>query len=423
MTHRISVLCDTCEQGIIFRVGIGGEKNQLFSISCPKCKQKIGLELILNKKDPIIVPGINIKHFGARVDKYVNCTETEEQDNFIAINLHAELVYPTKYINEKVLLPSTIVSQKMLAHGMKNGIIEDPLINNTSNGPHVINIFDSLSGDANLRDDWLIIKKALELSNNNCIDLSEKELKKYSNLSSLPQNGKYLENIIFDFLFRFISPNSKLYSKIEDEFEKARILNSSEVDEFVSYYKSEVRNFHIKNYIEIFDEYFSNFKDFNRVLLNNKIELHPEKGSECIICPIDFDKIKMYYGNAYEFFTSHILTLICTNNILSNRKFDQFDSMTLTKYLKDVSKEGKSGPLISNQSFKNFTDILDSKIRNASHHKWFYVDDSNIGKLKYKSGGTGALREISYVDYLYKCNEITMRLAVLFMIDIYLVDS
>jgi len=72
--------------------------------------------------------------------------------------------------------------------------------------------------------------------------------------------------------------------------------------------------------------------------------------------------------------------------------------------------------------FKRFTDILESTIRNASHHKWFYIDETNIGMLKYKSGGTGEERSISYIDYLYKCNEITMGLAVLFMIEIYLIE-
>ncbi|RXK03832.1 hypothetical protein CRV02_01155 [Arcobacter sp. CECT 8989] len=422
MTQRISVECDTCSQGIVFRVGIGGEKIQLFSVACPKCKQKVGLELLLNSK-PSSFEGIPMKHFMATVKEYINCHYKDEEADFIPINLHAELVYPKIHINEKFLIPSTMVAQTLMEHAEKKGIFNyDDLTNPTPFGPSFISVFDALSGDANLSSDWFIIKKAYQLNEAGLNDLSQKELEKYSNLASLPKNGRYLENIISDFLFRYIAPNTKLYIDIEDEFEKARNLNNHELKELSDYYKNDLKKFHLKNYIEIFDDYFNNYKDFNRILLNNKIELHPESGTESIICPIDFDKIKMYYGNAYEFFTSHIITLVCVNNILQNRKYDQFEHMTFNKYLKDVSKESKSKPLHNNVNLKKFTDILESTIRNASHHKWFYVDETNIGMLKYRSGGTGAEQTISYVDYLYKCNEITMRLAVLLLIEIYLIE-
>lgn len=422
MTHRIPVECNTCSQGIVFRVGIGGEKIQLFSVACPTCKQKIGLKLLLNDK-PTSFDGLPMKHYGATVEELINCHNVKEKSNFIAINLHAELVYPKIYINEKLMIPSTIVSHSLMEHAEKKGIINyDSLAKPMPFGPRFVNVFDALSGDANLSSDWIIVKKAYQLNEAGLIDLSQKELEKYSNLSSLPKSGKYLENIICDFLFRYIAPNTKLYTDIEDEFEKARKLNDGEVERLSNYYKSDLKQFHLKNYIEIFDEYFNNYKDFNRILLNNKIELHPEVGTESIICPIDFDKIKMYYGNAYEFFTSHIITLVCVNNILQNRKYDEFEHMTFNKYLKDVSKESKSKPLHNNLNLKRFTDILESTIRNASHHKWFYIDETNIGMLKYRSGGTGAEQTISYVDYLYKCNEITMRLAVLLLIEIYLIE-
>lgn len=422
MTQRISVKCDTCEQGIVFRIGVGGEDIQLFSVACPKCKQKIELELILDRQNPTVVPGIPMAHYGGKISKYFNCSQVKEKEEFIAINLHAEMVYPKEFIHEKLIIPSTQVMPKMLEHAERMGFIKDNENTPSIFGIKMGNTFDTLSGDANLSKDWFVLKKAIELEKNGLKDLSNKELKKYSNISQLPSTGKYLLNILFDFFSRFIAPNHKLYSNIEDEFEKARALNIDQLNELVNYYDNNLKEFHIKNYLEIFDEYFTNFKDFNRILLNNKISLHPEEGLESIICPIDFDKVKMYYGNAYEFFTSHIVLLVCTNNILNGRDFDKFQSTTLNKYLKDISKESKANFLKNNNAFKKFTDILESTIRNASHHKWFYIDDNNIGMLKYKSGGTGAERSISYIDYLYKCNEITMALAVVFMIEIYLVD-
>jgi len=180
-----------------------------------------------------------------------------------------------------------------------------------------------------------------------------------------------------------------------------------------------------KNYLKIFNEYFKNFDEYNRLLLNTKIELHPADGVESVFCPINFDNVDMFYGNAYENITSHIELLVLINNVIEGRDYDKFldSSVTINKYRKKFTKESKKGPLKSNRTFNNFTLHFDSKIRNASHHRWFYVDDSSPERLMYKSGGTGTLNYITYIDYIYKCNQMALSLASLIMIEIYLMEQ
>lgn len=421
MVKRFPIKCETCEQGLILRLGMGEQKVQVFNIACPNCKQKIS---IIMEFDKSIKQKITINEVidGYSLKSFFNAVPVKEEDEFITFNLHAEMVYPKYLLHDKLQLPSVIVSPLMMAHARQKGIIteEDELQHKKKS--KYLSVFDFLGGDGNLLEDWSIIKKAWNLHKSNLNELVQKELKNYTNYSNLANNGKDIYNIIFDFFYRFILPNKNLYLNIENEFEKARKLNNNEMKIFIDYYKENLKDLFFENYIEIFDEYFNNFQEFNRVLLNNKINLHPEKDSESILCPINFNDVKMYYGNAYEFFTSHILTLVCTNNILNNRKFNEFEHMTFNKYLKDVTKEKKSKPLENNNTFKSFTNILESTIRNASHHKWFYIDKNSPGHLQYKSGGTGALRQMSYIDYLYKSNEITMSLSTLLMIEIYLIE-
>lgn len=64
-----------------------------------------------------------------------------------------------------------------------------------------------------------------------------------------------------------------------------------------------------------------------------------------------------------------------------------------------------------------------SRFNFSSHHRWFYVDDSNPERLMYKSGGIGALNYITYIDYIYKCNQMALSLASLIMIEIYLMEQ
>ena len=187
--------------------------------------------------------------------------------------------------------------------------------------------------------------------------------------------------------------------------------------EFNKYYKNELQTLYWKNYIDIFNEYFSNFSEFNRLLLNSKIELHPDEGTESIFCPTNFDKVKMFYGNAYEYATTHLTTFACVNNILHDRDYDTFENLTLSKYVK-LKKHSKATELQGNSGFKLFTDGLDSTLRNASHHKWFYIDEKDPGNLLYKSGGTGELNKISYIDYIYKSNLLIMKVAIMGMLEI-----
>ena len=83
--------------------------------------------------------------------------------------------------------------------------------------------------------------------------------------------------------------------------------------------------------------------------------------------------------------------------------------------MKDVSKEKKANPFEQIQPFYTFTDGLDSTLRNGSHHASIWRDGE---KILYRSGGTGAQREIAYSRYLHLCNKLTISLAALFIIEL-----
>ena len=174
----------------------------------------------------------------------------------------------------------------------------------------------------------------------------------------------------------------------------------------------------MRQYLSIFSDYFKIYNQLSQMVVHSRIG--DEDVDDKIVGSKSFENVKLYYGQAYESITSFFVTFACLNNILMGRSYDKFQSMTLSKYIKDVSKEKKANPFELTQPFYAFTDGLDSTLRNGSHHASIWRDGE---KILYRSGGTGAQREIAYSRYLHLCNKLTISLAALFIIELELGES
>jgi hypothetical protein len=58
----------------------------------------------------------------------------------------------------------------------------------------------------------------------------------------------------------------------------------------------------------------------------------------------------MFYGNAYEQFTSLAELLAVLNNMLAGRRYDTFQTLTLCKYRK-LDRPSRFGPFQENATF------------------------------------------------------------------------
>jgi hypothetical protein len=134
-----------------------------------------------------------------------------------------------------------------------------------------------------------------------------------------------------------------------------------------------------------------------------------------------FHRTKMFYGNAYENYTSNISILACLNNIIAGRPFDQFQSMDLKKYL-TINKANRGNPFAENTNLSEFLTCTESTLRNASHHQSMSL--INKGKdVQYRSGGTGEFKFISYSKYLEMCSAIVLSTASLYQVEMELYES
>jgi hypothetical protein len=124
----------------------------------------------------------------------------------------------------------------------------------------------------------------------------------------------------------------------------------------------------------------------------------------------------MLYGNLYEAITSNFTVLACLNNAGNGRVFDSFATMDLKRYL-TINKAQRANPFADSPAYANLARFLNSALRNASHHGAMTIDRRS-GRVTYRSGGTGASHQISYADYLYRCNQVFLRLCALLMLEL-----
>jgi len=90
--------------------------------------------------------------------------------------------------------------------------------------------------------------------------------------------------------------------------------------------------------------------------------------------------------------------------------------MTLNKYIKDVEKAKRGNPFNDTAELAVFSEDLDSALRNGSHHASIWRDGEVV---MFRSGGSGAQREMSFSRYMHICNKLTIALAALFLIELH----
>jgi hypothetical protein len=170
----------------------------------------------------------------------------------------------------------------------------------------------------------------------------------------------------------------------------------------------------LDRYFETFQEFFNCYSDFSQNLIHIKYGI--ELPSDFVASSHAFSKTKLFYGNAFETLTSNIVVLACLNNIDGGRKFDQFVTMDLNKYL-TINKADRCKSFKDVVQFQRLCACLDSTIRNASHHGGMKLIEK--GKvIQYRSGGSGQLRKMSYLSYLNQCNEIMISCCALLALEL-----
>lgn len=388
MLIRFNVKCLTCETPYTLRIGLGNNKNQQHTISCSQCRE-----------DFVVTLDIDSSRFRCTE----NCEETDEQGTII--NVHPYHPISTEQMHEDGVFP--------WMDGVDNILSEIYANIPPVSSPLAFDAYRLLGGQGLLLENWKVVKKGWSLTLNSRLDLAKKQFLKYEQhqFNETPD----LDHVLFDFSSRLISPaKHSLFSGAGNLYAYVYRSRTAETIRFRNYYLQALRTDSLERYFDIYCQYFDNHDEFaqTELYVKNNVALPSNSG----VASNTFKNIKLFYGNAFEALTTGFTVLACLNNISCGRRFDEFQSMDLKKYL-NINKAKRADPFQDEPKLYMFADCIDSTLRNASHHGAMKLV-KHKNEIVFRSGGTGAEQRLEYVNYLVKCNEIMFSVAALTLLEL-----
>ena len=383
--------CKSCRKTYLFRVGVGVEKNCVHTFDCVECHLPISINILSTDS-------------GAIIQAHENClvSNNENEPNALVMNLHPSFAIDKGSIHNLMYFASHDYMFKIYPHMRQvSGPIQD------------IALQFELPNCQNL---WAIVRNLITLSSTSKKEVIDRQTKQYESM-----RRKYypsfaaatVEQIITSFFHDMFYPKiDKILIPSLTLLSEIKAKHNAEYVKFLAFYRNEIAEENRHRYISIFSDYFRNHEQFRQLLAHARID--EDDVDNRIVGSKRFEEIKLYYGQAFETLTTHYTTLACLNNINEGRTYDGFKSMTLGKYRKDVEKANRSNPFKDNKTLFAFCDYEDSTLRNGSHHASIWRDGEVI---HYRSGGSGAERDITYTRYIHNCNGITIALAALFILE------
>jgi hypothetical protein len=395
--------CETCGENYILRAGVGTGKYQTHTFDCKSCGIPISVIVRTNPPSAHFEPEENV------------LIEDSEGENSTILNLHPFFAFDSEEVHDPIAFPSLLYCSKIMPYlrlvPNKNFLgIQSQDIALQFDVPNASNLWTTVKNIFLLQGGEGQAKRSRK-----AIEHYEKQRRKYFEKTKV-SNAKEVAFDFFDSLFyprfeKLLSPALELTYTIKRN-------HSQEFSVFLEFYSNNLREQNLRQYLSVFSDYFKIYNQLSQMVVHSRIG--DEDVDDKIVGSKSFEAVKLYYGQAYESLTGFFVIFSCLNNILLERSYDQFQSMTLNKYIKDVSKEKKANPFEQTQAFYAFTDGLESTLRNGSHHASIWRHGE---KIFYRSGGTGAQREIAYSRYLHLCNKLTISLAALFLIELALDES
>lgn len=376
---------------------MGHSPTQKHTFNCGGCNEEMSIDVIQHPET-------------ASCD--IKCTLNCEQNSTegLIVNLHPDFPVPEDQLHVDQAFPwlkhVQDVAMQQIAFGAS--------IPKTSSLEELGDIALKIQ---TLPERWSIIKKIWSLARNGRDDLATEELKKYDFL------GVDISPSFEEALFHFckVLLNRAKYPLFSDAAELLYECSRTSPEEYFKLKKTHHDEWfrdHLDHYFDIFTEYFKNFGEFSQALLLCQYNLPIEE--DAVASSSAFSRTKMFYGNAFEAITSHFVVLACLNNILGGRPFDQFQTMDIKKYL-TINKANRAKPFSETKQFSVFSTLLNSSLRNASHHAAIKLDQ-NHKTIAYRSGGSGAEHKMRYIEYLFLCNDHVVKLAALLMLELVLMS-
>jgi hypothetical protein len=172
------------------------------------------------------------------------------------------------------------------------------------------------------------------------------------------------------------------------------------------------------NYFTLLNAYFNAYSEFAQVQFTLTQGLRIDPGYRA--GSADFDRVRMFYGNAFETLADMVDLLAFVNNVALGRDFNKFSVLTVKRYY-ELDKIARFGPFAESTPLAGLCHEADNQLRNASHHNGMTFDTATQ-MITYRTGkgGQGDPQSVSYTDYLKRCVIIFLQTLNIFLIELVL---
>lgn len=394
---REYVKCGECDAAHVLRIGIGGEPVQAHHFACTACGQEMGIRL----------------ERGVGWSYGPNAAKSEVNDEAPIINLHPSFVFAKDEIGSADAFPSLGFGEDMIkailkARG-KAGLPTDlkSLVNDQPPRPRVT-------------EEWDHLRPAWSLHRNDKDDLVDKRRAAFIPTAGYVDPPETLADWVFQFAAELTQP--RFEEQFGELFEQVKIAkDKADFGRFVQHYGGQMSSAHGRRHFETCKAYLGAFSELSQV--HQLVTAGVEIGEDHAAASANFDVTKMLYGNLFESFGDNVETLVCLNNLIEDRPFDQLQNITLAAY-QQTDKAGRCRAIAGNAAMSAICGEFDNQVRNASHHGGM-VFDRETWIIEYRSGkgGQGEARTIGYASYLARCSTLFAQIMLLMRLEIFLANE
>lgn len=343
---------------------------------------------------------VNHSKFHAELKFEENAEHSKEIFGAPIVNLDANFLIPAEEQGKDLVFPRLVQLSEMTKVAEKAG----SLVSLDAIPPEKLTSRPYRRPD--FQGEWRGLKKAWSLARNGNVKLSKKRVSEAS--VELYPNDPLKD--LHDWVWRF-----SLFACQPAYEEKFRMImgairplwGTDRFEAFARHYEADVLPGRSNRYFEIIKDFFSSYSEYGQVYF------HVVRGLEIAdnyhTASIDFDRTKMFYGNAFEHFASLAELLARFNNMLLGRDHDKFEKLTIDAYLK-LDKANRFGPFSMNRAFMEICAETDNQVRNASHHGSIHLDrETQVVRFHSGKGDSGPERQMSYASYLARCCHLLLQ--------------
>lgn len=395
MISRIPLRCLACSNASSFRVQVGHELAQPVSTVCPACFTPIRLQLRLD--NPPVVG----------VDFIENCEASADEG--VVVNVGSGFVISRQRVHEEAYFPSMDLPKPT---ELELEILETQRPPDAE-GPLMVDLAVLLGGLPRAHESWRLLRNAYRFFRTDQQDRMVSQLVELFG-EDARQPEATIDGAIVSFFVRFLAPTGAAKLKrVLDEVARVRGGNEPEFRQLTVEFSAS-RWDRLDEYVDVIDHFFRAYEEFNQVLMyvRREVAMPPDPYATST----DFERTRMFYGEAFEVMGSHLDFLAAVNNIASGRPFDQLAQISLQRF-RGSDKGRRADTIAPNAELTWLTTEYDNRLRNASHHRWLRLSPDR-SQLSYRNGGDGALVTLSYAEYLHRCCAITAQLMLLASIEI-----